>query len=179
MVNAHDLIGASKSSILPQHLIEVLGQLQARTANTVSSSIYIYDLVDQHTFCTSYPVAVMLGYTAEAIHAMGPVGLASFIHPDDLNQVAAHYQRFSMLLPGEVISVEYRMQRANGKWCRLRSQETSLVQAIDGFPLQVLGLLQVITQPAIDPSKKLTRLRQAFKQRRTPQRAGILATDRK
>lgn len=79
----------------PQHLIEVLEQLQAQTSDTVPGSVYIYDLVDQHTLYASCSVTEMLGYTDDEIHAMGSTGLATLIHPDDLNRVAAHYQRFT------------------------------------------------------------------------------------
>jgi PAS domain S-box-containing protein len=145
---------------LPQRIIEGLGRFQTNSPNTALSSIYIYDLVDQQTLYASCSVAAMLGYTADAIHDMGPIGLANLIHPDDLERVAAHYQRFTALLYGEVIAIEYRMQRADGAWCWLRSQETPLVQAIDGFPLQVLGIVQVMTpHPGVDTRRdvRLTR----------------------
>lgn len=154
----------------PQHLVETLGQLQAHTTNVVSSSIYIYDLVEQHTLCTSYSVAAMLGYTADAIQAMEPIGLASLIHPDDLEQVSEHYQRFTTLSYGEIITLEYRMKRADGTWARLRSQETPLVEATDGFPLQLLGMVQDITHLSAAHSRKSTVLRRSLKQRRAVQR---------
>jgi PAS domain S-box-containing protein len=132
--------------LLPQRMIEALGLLQAQAVNMASSSIYIYDLVDQHTLCISHPVAAMLGYTSDKVHAMEPIGLASLIHPDDLERVADHYQRLTTLRRGQVITTEYRMQRADKTWCQLRSQETLLIQAIDGFPLQILGMLQDTTQ---------------------------------
>ena len=75
-----DRICSTNPSIAwPQHMLEVLGKLQSHTADAASSSIYIYDLVDQHTLCASFPVAAMLGYTADAIHDMGAIGLASLI----------------------------------------------------------------------------------------------------
>ncbi len=129
----------------PQQLVHTLKQSLAQTTNGLPLCIYIYDLVEQHTLSSSESVADMLGYTPDTIHAMGPTGLAALIHPDDLNRVAAHYQRFATLLHGEIITIAYRMKRADGCWCWLRSQEMSLVQAIDGFPLQVLGIIQDIT----------------------------------
>jgi PAS domain S-box-containing protein len=146
MVNTHDAPFAINVSAPSSHrVIEVLGRLQAQTTHTVSSSVYIYDLVDQCTLCATSSLAAMLGYTADEIHNMGAMGMASLIHPVDLNRVSDHYLRFTTLTDGDVIAVEYRMKRADGDWCWLRSQETLLVQAIDGFPLQVLGLVQDIT----------------------------------
>lgn len=135
----------------PQQMIEGLGRLQRHAGDREPNSIYIYDLVEQRTLCTSYSVAAMLGYTADAIQEMGPTGLASLIHLSDLNRVAEHYQRFTTLSFGQVITIEYRMKQADGSWCRLYSQETPLVIAIDGFPLQILGMIQKAPQPAANP----------------------------
>jgi PAS domain S-box-containing protein len=143
----------------PQRMIQALDRLQAQSFQRPSNSVYVYDLVEQRTLCASYPIAAMLGYTADAIHTMGPIGLANLIHPDDLDRVSEHYQHFTTLHEGEVIAIEYRMQRADGTWCWLRSQETSFVQAIDGLPLQILGLIQDITPRAPSRPRQLTLLR--------------------
>ncbi len=143
------------STSSPQQLVQALGRLQSHQAQNQLGSIYIYDLVDQRTICASCSVASMLGYTADAIAAMGPVGLANLIHPDDLDSVSEHYQQFATLQPGEVISVNYRMQQASGPWRWLHSQETPLVTAMDGFPIQILGLIQVLAQPTMTQLKDL------------------------
>lgn len=161
-----------------RRILEVLGRLQAHTISMATSSVYIYDLVEQRTLCTSYPVAAMLGYTADEIDAMGPTGLASLIHPDDLDRVSMHYQRFTTLLYGKIITTEYRMKRADGTWCQLRSQETPLVQAIDGFPLQILGVLQMMTSPA-NRFGRSPLLSQPFKRRRLSQSVRISSRRRK
>lgn len=139
---------------LPQHLVKALGRLQTQEPNPILGSVYIYDLVEQRTLCASCSVAAMLGYSADAIHAMGPVGLASLIHPEDLTLVSEHYQRFITLKSGEVIAINYRMRRVDGSWCWLRSQETPLVIASDGLPLQILGIIQNLTQFSASPTKK-------------------------
>lgn len=140
---------------LPHRLIEALGQLQAQESNPFWGSVYIYDLVEQCTLCASCSVTAMLGYTEDAIHTMGPAGLADLIHPDDLTSVSEHYQRFTSLESGEVITIDYRMKRADGAWCWLRSQETPLVQAIEGFPRRILGIIQVISKHSMTNPGKL------------------------
>jgi PAS domain S-box-containing protein len=143
---------------LPQRLVEALGRLETQQSNTIVGSVYIYDLVQQRTLCASCSVAAMLGYSADAIHAMDGVGLASLIHPDDLDLVSEHYQHFTTLQLGQAIASNYRMRRADGTWCWLRSQETPLVTASDGFPLQILGIVQVMTQPSITKLEDLLNL---------------------
>ena len=143
------------STSSPQQLVQALGRLQAHHPKNQLGSIYIYDLVEQRTLCASCSVATMLGYTTDAIAAMGPVGLANLIHPDDLDSVSDHYQQFATLKMGEVISINYRMQQASGPWRWLHSQETPLITAMDGFPLQILGIIQVLAQPTMTHLKDL------------------------
>lgn len=147
-------LGCSSVS-LPQRVVETLGQLQTQATNTMLGSVYVYDLVEQRTIYSSCSVAEMLNYTADEVYAMGRDGLSSLIHPDDLDTVSDHYQRFSTLHFGEVITINYRMKRADGVWCWLRSQETSLVQANDGFPLQILGMIQYITEFSLPTLEEL------------------------
>lgn len=131
--------------------MDILGRLQQHTAHTPPSTTYIYDLVNQCNLCSTSSLAAILGYSPETIRSMGALEFASLIHPDDLDRVSTHFQRFSTLVAGEVIEIEYRMKRANGQWCWLRSQETLFVQANDGFPLQVLGIVQDITDQKNSP----------------------------
>jgi PAS domain S-box-containing protein len=147
MVNTHNTADFFDGcAAFPQRLIEALGRLQAHTITTVTGSIYVYDLVDQCTVYATSSVSAILGYTDPEINAMGAIGMAALIHPDDLLRVSDHYQRSTTLRAGEVLEIEYRMKRPDGAWCWLRSHETVLVQAIDGFPLQVLGIIQDTTQ---------------------------------
>jgi PAS domain S-box-containing protein len=146
MVNTYANSCSINAAVLPKQVIEVLGWLQAQTTNCLPNSVYIYDLIDQYTPCSSGSVAEMLGYTPDEVESLDALGLGGLIHPADLQLVSDHFQRFTTLCKGEVIAIEYRMQRSDGTWCWLRSQEASLIQAIDGFPLQVLGLVQDITQ---------------------------------
>jgi len=149
MINTFTVSSANpRSGALSQRIIEILKQLQPHTEHWTPGCFYVYDLIEQHTVNSSDSVATLLGYTADAVHQMGVLGLASLIHPDDLDRVAQYYQRFATL-PAGAISIHYRMKRADGNWCWLHSQETPLVQAIDGFPLQILGLIQILTPRSI------------------------------
>lgn len=109
-------------------------------------SLYIYDLIDQSIVWTNCPIASLLGYKPQEIKKMGPTGLANLIHADDLFAVAAHYRRYSTLCLGEMISIQYRMRNFREKWVQVRSQETVLVQANDGFPRKILGVVRVLPQ---------------------------------
>ncbi|HSM82563.1 MAG TPA: PAS domain-containing protein [Nodosilinea sp.] len=96
----------------------------------------------------SNPVTSLLGYTAEASGAPEDLSLGHLICPDDLDRVAEHFQSLSTLRHGEMITLEYRMRHADGTWRWLRSYESSLITARDGFPLQILGIVQLLPGPA-------------------------------
>jgi PAS domain S-box-containing protein len=177
-VNSREIY-CSTPVVFPKRMIEALGRLQEKTNSIAVGSIYIYDLLEQCTLCASSSIAAMLGYTAEAIHEMGPLGLANLIHSDDLNRVAEHYQRFTTLQPEEVITIGYRMKRADGTWCWLRSQDTPLVQAVDGFPLQILGILQDMSLPATRQIKRPTVLGKSFKRRHVVPKIATAFTKRR
>ncbi len=151
-MHIHNSINENSSFIaLPQRLITALGRLHnpvmhsaCRRLQTSGSRVYIYDLVDQFTLCDSCSLATMLGYGTPASDNPELGGLAQLIHPEDLHRVADHYQRFTTLQPTEIIHISYRMRHADGSWRWLRSQETPLVSAIDGFPLQILGIVSLV-----------------------------------
>ncbi|EKQ66860.1 PAS domain S-box [Leptolyngbyaceae cyanobacterium JSC-12] len=144
-VNASDHLWFTNSFVATsQHLVAALKHLQAQSSSTLPGIVYTYDLINQQTLCSSNSLAAMLGFTPEDINALGVFGLAKLIHPDDLRAVADHFQRFITLQEGEVIAVEYRMQRADGIWCWVRSQETLIAQVADDLP-QILGLVQIMT----------------------------------
>lgn len=137
---------ANQSLFSENCFAEALGRLQAHAEMAAPNSIYIYDLVDQDISCCSqYSVPTLLGYSDQHIDGLGTLGLAKIIYPADLQAVAMHFQQFNTLASSEVISIEYRMQGAHGKWCLLRSHDTPLRWSGEGFPLQVLSLVEDVT----------------------------------
>jgi PAS domain S-box-containing protein len=149
-VNIRDIhCSGHASAAFSKRVIDALGQLQPQTNSSTPSRVYIYDLIDQHTLYANCSVAELLGYPAPETQTAEPIQLASLIHSDDLERVAEHYQRFSTLRPGEVITVDYRMKRADGTWRWFHAQETTLLHANDGFPLQILGMLQDLSSLSI------------------------------
>jgi PAS domain-containing protein len=143
---------APHTVLFTQRMIEELERIQS-THPTLVQVYYIYDLTTQQILYATGSVPDMLGYSADTVHEMGPFGLAKLIDPDDLDSVAEHYQQFYTLNYGDVLEIKYRMQRADGTWCRLRSEATpSMSESANGFPVQVLGVIQPISQVAVYPS---------------------------
>jgi PAS domain S-box-containing protein len=170
----------SRPGAFSQPFVQALGRIQAQSGDLPASRVYVYDLVEQQTVYTSSSMAALLGYTADAIQAMGQIGLAHLIHPDDLNRVSEYYQQFATLLQEDIIAVDYRMKRADGTWCWLRSQETPLVQADDGYPLQILGMLQDLTPLLTSCAHRLRSSRRLVRRRAiSTQRTVLLSAHRR
>ena len=117
-----------------------------RLLNNSAEIVYLYDVVNQCNLSESCSLAAWLGYSAHSSEVKAALGLAHLIHLDDLPRVAAHFQRFPTLPAGKTIALNYRMRHANGQWHWLYSQETALVQAQNGYPLQILGIIQDLTE---------------------------------
>lgn len=124
------------------------GCFNQRLLDRIPDAVYLYDLVDQRTLFATRSIADLLGYSESEVQAMQDVGLAHLIHPADLEIVASHFQNFTVLPAGVVIEILYRMKRADGQWCWLRSREVPFIQAIDGYPLQIFGTVQEMTDTA-------------------------------
>lgn len=142
------------SKTVPQGMIEALERIHNEGFNSALESVYIYDLVERQTLWASNSVPAMLGYGVDDTQLMGHLGMVNLIHPEDLPIVLEHYQKFDTLKSGSVITVEYRMQRADGTWSRLRSQETPLTIAVSGLPIQILGILQEVVQNTPNDGKR-------------------------
>lgn len=154
-MNSYNTICSSNATgAFPKPMLEALDQLQAQSTS-FSGHVYIYDLVGQYTLHASNSITEMLGYKADDVYTFGPNGLASLIHPDDLDLVADYYQRLSTLKAQESVSIQYRMKRSDGTWCLLQSQETRLEGPNERPSTQVLGILQETTQFATSIPREL------------------------
>lgn len=132
------------TSSLPQ-ILEALERLQRDAIDNVPSNVYVYDLVDGCILHSTKSIVEILGYKTGDLEAVEGYNVADLIHPDDLCRFSHHLPSLATLGSEEVVTLEYRMRGADKTYHWLRSQETMLVQADEGYPLQVLGTVQDIT----------------------------------
>ncbi|MEO1093673.1 MAG: PAS domain S-box protein [Cyanobacteria bacterium J06638_28] len=118
-----------------------------RLAETTPHLLYIYDLpARKHTYINS-KVKGILGYTPEAIQAMGVTSLVQLIHPEDLAQVTEHYHRLSHTQDDQILELEYRMCDRAGNWYWFISRDVVFERdKATGQGLQVLGSAVNITE---------------------------------
>jgi len=101
-----------------QHFIEQISE-------SISAILYIYDAIEQRNIYCNRQIAEILGYSSQAVQALGTMLLPTLLHPDDAVKLAAWMERFATAKDGEIVETEYRMRRADGEWCWLYSRHYS------------------------------------------------------
>ncbi|MEP0912568.1 PAS domain-containing protein [Leptolyngbya sp. GB1-A1] len=116
-----------------------------QVADATPGILYIYDLIKQHNVYVNHQIGEILGYPADEVQAMGSLLFSALMHPDDLETLPAHLERFDRAQDGEVIEWEYRMRHANGEWRWLWSRDLVFSRTEAGTPHQVIGISHDIT----------------------------------
>jgi PAS domain S-box-containing protein len=128
---------------------EALRQSRSFTQNildTTPNLIYIYDLEEQ---CNVYCNSVMnqiLGFTPEYIFNQHKEFFNHLLHPDDVNLVAEHQDKFRRASDDEIFEVVYRMKHANGTWVYFHSRDKIFLRDDQGSAKQIIGAARDITR---------------------------------
>ena len=125
----------SKKNMAEIEYEEALDQREERFRTLIQYSADAIQLLsaEGHVLYSSDSVERVLGYKPEELQGASPEG---FIHPDDLS---LFMEKFLSLLqmPGEQISIEYRVKHKNGSWVWIEATGTNFlhnprIQAIVG-----------------------------------------------
>jgi PAS domain S-box-containing protein len=117
-----------------------------QVAEAMPGILYVYDVIEQRNVYINRQITEILGYSPEAVQAMGATVLPTLTHPDDLPKIAAHLQQFATAQDGDVVEIEYRMRDANGEWHWIMSRELVFARTADGLVQQILGTATDITR---------------------------------
>ncbi|MBU7582696.1 MAG: response regulator [Nostoc sp. TH1S01] len=121
------------------HLIE-------KIADIVPGVMYIYDLVEQQNFYVNAKITQLWGYTPAEIQALGNQLFSKLMHPEDLPKLPNHLEKFQTVDANDTLTIEYRIQHANGEWRWFCSYETVYRKTTSGLPQQILGIAFDITE---------------------------------
>lgn len=132
-------------------------------ANTTPGILYLFDLAEKRNLYVNNQVFQTLGYVPEAVTAIGNDFFERIMHPEDRLRISSHWQKFNRK-PTEqedfeqqdfeqqdsqpedkILSFEYRMLHANGEWRWFRSRDRVFKYDESGYPLQIIGTAQDIT----------------------------------
>ncbi|MFE4105635.1 PAS domain S-box protein [Almyronema epifaneia] len=113
--------------------------LLQQITETSPSLVYIFDLIQQATVYTNRDLAVVLGYQDRQISEASLQFLANVMHPDDFPRFISYLQQLSAATDGELLSLEYRVRKANGRWAWFESVDTVFTRDAKGTVTQVIG----------------------------------------
>lgn len=120
-------------------------QFVEQIADSSTAILYIYDLLEQRNIYVNRQMQTILGYSPEAVRAMGSRLFANLVHPDDIHKLLDRIAYCLATGGHEVMDVEYRMRHANGEWRWLNSRDRVFNRTADGAPRQILGTAVDIT----------------------------------
>ncbi|HEY9672856.1 MAG TPA: PAS domain S-box protein [Waterburya sp.] len=116
-----------------------------RMQEITPSLVYIYDLSAQRSLYVNCQLAQILGHAGSEISFREVNWIPSLLHPDDVDRVTQHFQRFRDATDSEIVTIEYRIRHKDGEWHWLRTQATVFARNPEGLPEQILGVAQDIT----------------------------------
>ena len=116
-----------------------------RIGESMPGLIYVYDLVEKRNVFANRPLAELLGYSPEQVHALGERMLVSVIHPDDLDRVRAHHEVLRTVADGQMLEIEYRICSPHDTVRWLHSWESALTRDASGRTCRILGIAHDVT----------------------------------
>ncbi|MBD2693637.1 PAS domain-containing sensor histidine kinase [Anabaena catenula] len=122
-----------------QHFIQ-------RIADSSPNILYIFDLEEKRNIYANKNILYSLGYSNQEIKQQESNLIYTITHPEDLEKITAHWQRFSDVQDGEILEIEYRVRQANGEWCWFYSRDTIFNRNSNGQVKQILGVATDITE---------------------------------
>ncbi len=113
--------------------------------DAVPSGIYVYDIKERRNVFVNPRLASQLGFTPNDLKEMGSDFLPLLLHPDDWEPASAHFETLRKAPDGSVLGHEFRMRHSDGHWRWFISREMVFLRDADGWPRQILGAAQEIT----------------------------------
>jgi PAS domain S-box-containing protein len=118
----------------------------ASITGAVPQLLYVVDWVDQKVVYANRTLTAELGYVdSSGVPDDFLILFARYLHPDDQPAIAAHAARVAQAEDGELLSVEYRLRAADGGWRWFQARELVFARNGNGWPTQVLGVTQDVT----------------------------------
>lgn len=112
---------------------------------TTPDVVYVFDLVERRYTYLNRSITAALGYTPEAVVAMGDRLISTIVHPEDGKQFE-HLRSSSRSMGGTPIEAEFRVQHADGSWRWMRAREVVFKRDINNDPVQLVGIAGDITE---------------------------------
>jgi PAS domain S-box-containing protein len=113
-----------------------------RLTETVPTSIYIFDLIDQREVFNTTRGLGLLGYTDEE---WKKIPVLTIMHPDDQVRFHEYIKQIERANDNEVLEFQYRMRHKNGDWRWFAGRDSVFMRLPDGRVKQIIGTALDIT----------------------------------
>jgi PAS domain S-box-containing protein len=117
-----------------------------RIAAMLPKILYVYDLKTGTNVFANGRIQSVLGYSAEESKRPITEVFRAHVHPDDWARLEWGHEQLLQAADGAVIETEFRIKHANDTWCWLQHRSTIFTRDPDGWPCQILGTAQDITE---------------------------------
>jgi PAS domain S-box-containing protein len=119
--------------------------------NSTPHLIYVFDLDEEYFIYVNKRIEELTGIHTEYIYGMGPHIFKKILHPEDLMSRMSYMNNLRNLLPGEIVSNEFRIKvGAEYRWFRSKDY---IFKSENGKVSQVIGLGEDITYEYNDRDK--------------------------
>ena len=110
------------------------------------TGIYVYNFVTQHHVFVNQQYSEITGYTPEQIQKMNNEELTALLHPEDCELVSQTIHKLLQSKPGEVLNMQFRQKRPDGKWMWCLARNTVSQRDENGNALEYTGNIVDITE---------------------------------
>jgi PAS domain S-box-containing protein len=129
--------------------------------------LYIFDMEQQRNIYANRQTEQILGYSVEAIQQGSNEFFLEALHPDDIAINQQWLENWANVADGQIVSNEFRIRRADGSWCWLKTREVVYERNADGKPCKLLGTAVDITdQKASEQARQAAEMALAQEQDR-------------
>lgn len=108
--------------------------------------VYVYDLALQRNVFVNKRWMEEFGYTPQETQTTEGNFLVSILHPEDVATVLAHHAALARDTADETITIEYRVQRKDGRYAWLSSKDRVFARSESGRATQIQGFAHDITR---------------------------------
>jgi two-component system, cell cycle sensor histidine kinase and response regulator CckA len=122
--------------------------------------VYVYDLVDETDIYANRQLGTLLGHTPEELQSLGRDFFLKVMDPDDHAALVERYMpQILAARDGDTVDIELHLKHADGRWRWFHSRNVVFSRTPEGFPKQILGTAQDITERkrAADRMRELER----------------------
>jgi two-component system sensor histidine kinase/response regulator len=116
-----------------------------RVTDNSPQLLYIFDLTIQGSVYVNHQIYETLGYQPEEVLQAGSQFFLDKFHPHDQPVLEDYLNSWADIPDGQVMEREYRLRRADGSWCWLRSRDVVFARDEKGVPIQILGTAVDVT----------------------------------